>query len=611
MATKTETAETKIEYNRQRSNSDPRPNLDSFKSVVVEKDKKKNGEMKSGSMGACTPPPERKSKFASIGKLFKPWKWKRKKKSEKIEKTAVELERKISLRSTREELIKKGVLKPDDGSIKSQQNHNVARDMIEETPEPQTMPTVETVEPREAVKESGEVEDQSEESSTDPPDTEVKEEAVEKVPAPEVPESTTITTQAQITPISTQTSTPVLTTANARPMIIPAAATQVPQEHPIPAPRPSITMEVQQTSTVKFASEEQVISDNHLPNDDEEDEEDLSDLDVSEPEKREPEVNLNPGFEQVPASEPDLNKQPKKSALKSRFELNGGAPELEPCATSQIDNSSTPSVPSSVKNVDKQPKPSPLATPLSGNIGRPRLRAGFVHVPIPTGGDSDKENTPIPVSMPVVPSPVSFQNTPNSSTPQHSYDDSSSDDEEIKYRDDDDDEMETSSLAAKVARQDSLARFLSNRPSHNELIEKNIIPSESEDEKQVQRSNIGNKLTRRLSLRPTQDELLQRNILHNQSSDDAIREKEEKKKYLIRKLSFRPTIDELKEKKIIKFSDYVEWTDANEYDRRGDKPWTRLTPKDKAAIRKELNEFKSKEMAVHEDSRHLTRFHRP
>jgi hypothetical protein len=32
-----------------------------------------------------------------------------------------------------------------------------------------------------------------------------------------------------------------------------------------------------------------------------------------------------------------------------------------------------------------------------------------------------------------------------------------------------------------------------------------------------------------------------------------------------------------------------------------------LTPKDKAAIRKELNEFKSSEMAVHEGSRHLTR----
>ena len=49
-------------------------------------------------------------------------------------------------------------------------------------------------------------------------------------------------------------------------------------------------------------------------------------------------------------------------------------------------------------------------------------------------------------------------------------------------------------------------------------------------------------------------------------------------------------------------------TQAHEYDRRADKPWTRLTPRDKAAIRKELNDFKSTEMEVHEDSRHLTRF---
>ena len=58
---------------------------------------------------------------------------------------------------------------------------------------------------------------------------------------------------------------------------------------------------------------------------------------------------------------------------------------------------------------------------------------------------------------------------------------------------------------------------------------------------------------------------------------------------------------------IIKFSDYIEVTPCHEYDRRADKPWTRLTPKDKASIRKELNDFKSNEMDVHEDSRHLTR----
>ncbi|KAF2980587.1 hypothetical protein EK904_006401 [Melospiza melodia maxima] len=72
-------------------------------------------------------------------------------------------------------------------------------------------------------------------------------------------------------------------------------------------------------------------------------------------------------------------------------------------------------------------------------------------------------------------------------------------------------------------------------------------------------------------------------------------------------LSQRPTVEELRERKIlIRFSDYVEVADAQDYDRRADKPWTRLTAADKAAIRKELNEFKSSEMEVHELSRHLT-----
>ncbi len=58
---------------------------------------------------------------------------------------------------------------------------------------------------------------------------------------------------------------------------------------------------------------------------------------------------------------------------------------------------------------------------------------------------------------------------------------------------------------------------------------------------------------------------------------------------------------------IIKFNDYIEVTPCHEYDRRADKPWTRLTPKDKANIRKELNDYKSSEMDVHDESRHLTR----
>lgn len=57
------------------------------------------------------------------------------------------------------------------------------------------------------------------------------------------------------------------------------------------------------------------------------------------------------------------------------------------------------------------------------------------------------------------------------------------------------------------------------------------------------------------------------------------------KQIFILQLSFRPTIEELKERKIIRFNDYVEVTQANEYDRRADKPWTRLTPKDKVILK--------------------------
>lgn len=43
-------------------------------------------------------------------------------------------------------------------------------------------------------------------------------------------------------------------------------------------------------------------------------------------------------------------------------------------------------------------------------------------------------------------------------------------------------------------------------------------------------------------------------------------------------------MEELRERKIlIRFSDYVEVADAQDYDRRADKPWTRLTAADKVS----------------------------
>uniref|UniRef100_A0A3Q0RIC0 Phosphatase and actin regulator n=1 Tax=Amphilophus citrinellus TaxID=61819 RepID=A0A3Q0RIC0_AMPCI len=118
-------------------------------------------------------------------------------------------------------------------------------------------------------------------------------------------------------------------------------------------------------------------------------------------------------------------------------------------------------------------------------------------------------------------------------------------------------------------------------------------------------------LRKRLSQRPTTEELEQRNILKQKNEAEEQEAKQEIKRRLTRKLSVRPTVAELVARRILRFNEYVEVTDAKDYDRRADKPWTRLTPADKAAIRKELNEFKSREMEVHEDSKQFTRFHRP
>lgn len=48
-------------------------------------------------------------------------------------------------------------------------------------------------------------------------------------------------------------------------------------------------------------------------------------------------------------------------------------------------------------------------------------------------------------------------------------------------------------------------------------------------------------------------------------------------------LSQRPTVAELQARKILRFHEYVETTHAQDYDRRADKPWTKLTPADKVS----------------------------
>ncbi|KAL3867754.1 hypothetical protein ACJMK2_040606 [Sinanodonta woodiana] len=627
------------------------------------KKKKKNGDLKNTSMGnsmTVTPSHERKSKLSAFGKLFKPWKWKRKKKSEKIEKTVHELERKISVRSTRDELIKKGVLKerfedpvPEVPSEHYNQSEITASEQVLQKSEANVKHVNGQVASQDLRKGEG---DQAVISINKALEDNCDTSEIKFQDDPELPDnsdsepSNTITTKAEITPVYSHTidlpSEPTVTTqenssattasqaltttvtSQSRPVIISSNPQQIIPYEPLPQPEP---VAPQNTSFVdsprpgardspKFAIKESAGSgsaesprlgnrvtesprlgpkessragvsfDNVIVMIDQDKQEEPQDF-SSESDDEDEEVSsfsdLTKPFETIPAKEPDLTLQPKKSALKMRPD------DSTKVNTTTRESGSAPTLPAGPTS-DPPPVPSPRTTPVTAPVPKPRPRLIFNR-----GANENKENIPVqPVYTSELPDPPKY-----ASTYQHD-DDSSSDDEEIKYRDE---EEHLSSLATKVARQDSLARFLSNRPSHQELVEKNIIPAKTEQEIHEDRQAIGSKLIRRLSLRPTPEELQQRHILLSQTNEDREKEKEEKKRYLIRKLSFRPTIEELKERKIIKFNDYIEVTDAEEYDRRADKPWTRLTPRDKAAIRKELNEFKSKEMAVHEESKHLTR----
>ncbi|KAG8566931.1 hypothetical protein GDO81_013423 [Engystomops pustulosus] len=191
--------------------------------------------------------------------------------------------------------------------------------------------------------------------------------------------------------------------------------------------------------------------------------------------------------------------------------------------------------------------------------------------------------------------------------------DSSHKDDVLLYEDEE--ELNNSVISGTLPRKykkELLAVKLRNRPSKQELEDRNIFPRRTDEERQKIRQQIEIKLSKRLSQRPAVEELERRNILKQRNDQIEQEERREIKQRLTRKLNQRPTVDELRERKIlIRFSDYVEVAKAQDYDRRADKPWTRLSAADKAAIRKELNEYKSNEMEVHASSKHLTRYHRP
>ncbi|GFV00870.1 phosphatase and actin regulator 2 [Trichonephila clavipes] len=80
--------------------------------------KKANGAMKTSSVEfisrSPTPSPmnSKYRRFVLLRRIFEPWQWKRRKKRNRFEQTSRTLQRKISMRSTKDQLVKKDVLMP-------------------------------------------------------------------------------------------------------------------------------------------------------------------------------------------------------------------------------------------------------------------------------------------------------------------------------------------------------------------------------------------------------------------------------------------------------------------------------------------------------------------
>ncbi|XP_015826682.3 phosphatase and actin regulator 1 [Nothobranchius furzeri] len=503
--------------------------------------------------GTHTPPIRRRSKFATLGRLFKPWKW-RKKKSEKFKQTSAVLERKMSTRQSREELIKRGLLKE-----------------VYEKDGTSSPALVEEVK-----MESG----RSPELGADPsePDgAERMEGAAAAVGLNEFEMSSDGTCQQEHAQKSGQ-APPTMTST-----VYPGDGTDSTFSRP-----PTIHKQPPALPPKPFS---------RLPN---------------------PITDCGPV--KLPCLSVKLSPPlpPKKimiSVPAGSMESPSIAFQRCPAPSSHAHVGGHP-LPYGALNVPLHP-PSRIIEELNKTLAltMQRFESSMMYA-VPTmmiECDDDKENVPNEADYEELPGMYKDEEEEDDEEEEEEDDDEEEEEEEEDEEDEEeDDTLLTSTLAMKVLQRDSLAIKLSNRPSKRELEEKNILQMQSDQERLESRQQTATKLTRRLSQRPTAEELEQRNILKPRNDLEEQEEKREIKRHLSKKLSQRPTVEELREAKIlIRFSDYVEVAEAQDYDRRADKPWTRLTAADKAAIRKELNEFKSTEMEVHESSRHLTRFHRP
>uniref|UniRef100_A0A493SSU7 Phosphatase and actin regulator n=1 Tax=Anas platyrhynchos platyrhynchos TaxID=8840 RepID=A0A493SSU7_ANAPP len=537
--------------------------------------------------GSQTPPFKRKGKLSTIGKIFKPWKWRKKKTSDKFRETSAVLERKISTRQSREELIRRGVLKEmpeQDGDVtvnfETSNGHTVA---IGE----------DTIQEENIVKASGDNGTSSEKAS-----------ALEG--KKEDQKASSSSSHAKKAPVSKSSSSPSPSSTSSHSKASKETSSKSGTSGTPRGKKKAGKQSAPRTAPDGAASSPSGATANRLEVKAEKSEPEQPSIVISETEDVDQRSKLV--VPPPPTTAPPPPPPP--------FPAAAGQPAVSSDAQDAPEGSvARPSIPGSdMKPLLQAEQGTDDNLSSTAQDGGPDA-SGEDSKSLATKDDQEAEAPDQTHSEPLEEASDAAA-PPESESSRESHSSDSDSDGPILYTDDDDDDDDDnasaeSSLASKIRRRDTLAIKLGNRPSKKELEDKNILQCTSEEERQEIRHQIGTKLVRRLSQRPTTEELEQRNILKQKNEEEEQEAKREIKRRLSRKLSLRPTVAELQARRILRFNEYVEVTDSPDYDRRADKPWARLTPADKAAIRKELNEFKSTEMEVHEESRQFTRWVNP
>ncbi|NXP03207.1 PHAR2 regulator, partial [Thinocorus orbignyianus] len=588
--------------------------------------------------GSQTPPFKRKGKLSTIGKIFKPWKWRKKKTSDKFRETSAVLERKISTRQSREELIRRGVLKEmpeQDGDVtvnfETSNGHTIA---VGE----------ETIQEENVVKASGDDGTLSEKASALEGKKEDQKESTTdhcpEIPASHAPPLPKPKPKPKKTPLPPKNASAASTTSSSH------KSNEAPhakkkgkapaKQPPLPPPKPTSHGANREAASSSHAKKPPVSKSTSSPSPSSTSSHPKASKETSSKSGTSgtPRGKKKPGKQSAPRTAPDGAASSPSGATANRLEAKAEKtePQQPSIVISETEDADQPSKLVVPPPPTAAPPPPPLPPSFLTAATQPVVSSdaqdgsdGCTAGPAVPGSDTKpvlqtEHGTDESLSSTALDSSqdASGEDTkslatkedheaeapdqghsepaeeasdaaapPESESSRESHSSDSDSDGPILYTDDDDDDDDDnpsaeSSLASKIRRRDTLAIKLGNRPSKKELEDKNILQRTSEEERQEIRHQIGTKLVRRLSQRPTTEELEQRNILKQKNEEEEQEAKREIKRRLSRKLSLRPTVAELQARRILRFNEYVEVTDSPDYDRRADKPWARLTPADKA-----------------------------